>query len=188
MRARANKKNIQTVKTDSPDSMAEQHISVSEELKLVTKFSGNKMEVLTFISNVNTAFEVIKPNHKYRLYESVLTRISGEERTATSRLYLDSWAELRELFRSTYIEKRTLYFHANQLFKASRGKSDSVSQWIQKIRTLGSKFREAALTDCSDEERAGILTLSEISVLCEGYIQIEYRPLSSAEITTISTK
>jgi hypothetical protein len=63
--------------------------------------------------------------------------------------------------RNTYIEKRTLDFHANQIFKARQGKSDSVSEWIQKIQTLGSKFREAALTDCTDEERAGILTLSD---------------------------
>jgi hypothetical protein len=74
---------------------------------------------------------------------------------------LDCWAELREFLRNTHIEKRTLDFHANQLFKARQGKSDSVSEWIQKIRTLGSKFREAALTDCTDKERAGILTLSD---------------------------
>jgi hypothetical protein len=55
----------------------------------------------------------------------------------------------------------TLDFHANQLFNAKHGKSDSISEWIQRIQTLGSKFREAALTDCTEEERAGILMLSD---------------------------
>jgi hypothetical protein len=149
------------VEADSSDSMAEEYISVSEALKLVTPFSGNKKEVLTFISNVNTAFEVINPNHEDRLYKFVLTRISGEPSTAIAHRHLESWTELREFLRNTYIEKRTLDFHANQLFKARQGKSDSVSEWIQKIQTLGSKFREAALTHCTDEERAGILTLSD---------------------------
>jgi hypothetical protein len=100
---------------------------------------------------------------------------------------LDSWTELWEFLRNTYIEKRTLDFHGNQLFKAGQGKSDSISKWIQKIQTLGSKFREAALTDCTDKERAGILTLSDrLRNIC--FIPTEYRPLSAAEITTISTK
>jgi homospermidine synthase len=63
--------------------------------------------------------------------------------------------------KNTYIEKGTLDFHANTLFKAKQEKADSVSDWIQKIQGLGSKFREAALTDCTDEERPGILTLSD---------------------------
>jgi hypothetical protein len=160
--------------------MAEEYIGVSEALKLVTPFSGNKREILTFISNVDTAFEVINPDHEDRLYKFVLTRISGEPRTAIAHRHLDSWADLREFLRNTYIEKRTLDFHANQLFKARQGKSDSISEWIQKIQTLGSKFREAALTDCTNGERAGILSLSDrLRNIC--FIQ----GLSSDRIQTI---
>lgn len=153
--------NVATAEADSSGSMAEEYISVSEALKLVTPFSGNKKEVLTFISNVNTAFEAVNPDHRDRLYKFVLTRISGEPRTAIAHRNLENWTDLREFLRNTYIEKRTLDFHANQLFKARQGKSDSVSEWIQKIQTLSSKFREAALTDCTEEERAGMLTLSD---------------------------
>jgi hypothetical protein len=142
------------VEADSSDSMAEEYISMSEVLKLVTPFSGNKKEVLTIISNVNTAFEVINLNHKDRLYKFILIRISGEPIMVMAYRYLDSWAELREFLRNTYIEKCTLVFHVSQLFKARQGKSDNISEWIQKIQTLGSKFREDALTNCTDEERA----------------------------------
>jgi hypothetical protein len=69
---------------------------------------------------------------------------------------------LKEFLRNTYIEKRILDFHANQLFKAKQNKPESVSEWIQKIQTLGSKFRESALLNCNDEERAGILNLSDM--------------------------
>jgi hypothetical protein len=44
--------------------MAEEYVSMSEALRLVKPFSENKKEVLTFISNVNTAFGVINPDHK----------------------------------------------------------------------------------------------------------------------------
>jgi hypothetical protein len=40
-------------------------------------------------------------------------------------------------------------------------KPNSISEWIQKIIMLGSKFREATLKDCTEEERAGILMLSD---------------------------
>jgi hypothetical protein len=54
-----------------------------------------------------------------------------------------------------------LDFHATQRFKAKQEKSESVSEWVQRIQTLGSKFREVALMDCEEDERAGIPTLSD---------------------------
>jgi hypothetical protein len=141
--------------------MAEEHVSVSEALKLVAPFNGNKREVLTFIANVNTAFEVINPIHADRLYKFILTRISGEPRIAIAHRNLEQWEDLREFLRNTYVEKCTLDFHANQLFQARQEKSENISGWILRIQALGSKFREAALKDCKQAERAGILTLSD---------------------------
>jgi hypothetical protein len=91
----------------------------------------------------------------------VLTRISGEPRTAISHRNLDNWAELKEFLRNSYIEKRTLDYHASQLFKARQGKDEQVTDWIKKIQTLGLQFREAALLNCSDGAREGILDLSD---------------------------
>jgi hypothetical protein len=161
MSAKNSRISTRILEADSTENMAEEYISVSEALKLVSPFSGNKREVVTFISNVDTAFEVVNPDHQGRLYKFVLTRISGEPRTAIAHRHLDNWIELREFLRNTYIEKRTLDFHATQLFKARQGKSDNVSEWIQQVQSLGSKFRESALTDCTVEERPGILTLSD---------------------------
>jgi hypothetical protein len=36
-----------------------------------------------------------------------------------------------------------------------------VSEWIQRVQKLGSSFREAALHDCEENEKPGILTLSD---------------------------
>lgn len=36
-----------------------------------------------------------------------------------------------------------------------------MTDWIQKIQTLGSQFREAALLNCSNGAREGILDLSD---------------------------
>jgi hypothetical protein len=110
------------------------HISVSEALKLVNPFKGDKKEVLAFISNVDTAFEVINPDNSDVLYKFVLTRISGESRVAINHRNLENWEDLRTFLKITYTEKRTLDFHATQLgrnrakmrvfqsgFKTSRG-------------------------------------------------------------------
>jgi hypothetical protein len=141
--------------------MAEEYVSVSEALKLVTPVGGNKKEVLTFISNADAAFEVINPEYGRRLYTFLLTRIGSEPSAAMAHQNLDSWDEVKELFRNAYIEKLTLDFHAMQLFKAKHEKLGSVSAWVQRIQMLGSKFREVALMDCDEDERAGILTLSD---------------------------
>jgi hypothetical protein len=97
------------------------------------------------VSNVDTVFSCVRPENRTRLYQFILKKISGEPRTAISHRILENWGELKEFLRNTYIEKRTLDFHANQLIKAKQNKSENVSEWIKKIQTLGTKFREFAL-------------------------------------------
>lgn len=63
--------------------------------------------------------------------------------------------------KNSYIEKRTLDFHASQLFAAKQRKDEKVAEWIQRIQLLGSQFREAALLDSREEAREGILDLSD---------------------------
>ena len=98
------------------------HISVSEALKLVRPFKGERKEVLAFISNVDTAFEVINPDNSDVLYKFVLTRISGEPRVAITHRNIENLEELRVFLKNTYTEKRTLHYHATQLFGAKQGK------------------------------------------------------------------
>ena len=78
--------------------------------------------MLAFIRNVNTAFAVINSEQEAILYKFVLTRIRGEPRTVISHRNLDSWLELKEFLQNSYIEKRTLDFHASRLFKAKQKK------------------------------------------------------------------
>lgn len=105
--------------------MAE-YISVSEALKLVSPFKGERKEVLAFISNVDTPFQVINPDNAAVLYKFVLTRISAETRAAITHRNLKRWADLRKCLRNTYTEKCTLDFHATQLFGARQGSNESV--------------------------------------------------------------
>jgi hypothetical protein len=54
-----------------------------------------------------------------------------------------------------------LDFYATQLFGTRQGKNDSISEWIQNIQRISSKFREAALQDCKDDEWVGIIALAD---------------------------
>jgi hypothetical protein len=134
---------------------------VSEALKLVSPFKGDKREVLAFISIVDTVFEVINPDSSDVLYKFVLTRISGEPRVTITHRNLENWEDLRAFLKNTYTEKRTLDFHATRLFRAKQSKNESISVWIQNILRLSSKFREAALQDCEDDARLGIVALAD---------------------------
>ena len=142
--------------TDRSRRVSGDFISVGEALKLVPYFKGNKQEVLAFIGNVDTAFAVINP-----VQEDVLTRKSGEPRAAIGHRNLDNWGELKEFLRNSYIEKRTLDYHASHLFAARQKKEDRIADWIQRILSLGSQFREAALLNCNEGAREGILDLSD---------------------------
>lgn len=108
-------------------------ISVGEALKLVAPFKGDKRDVLAFIANVDTAFEVIDPRNASALFKFVFMRISGEPRTAIAHRNLENWEELKEFLKNAYTEKRTLDYHTNQLFSTKQSKAEGVSEWIQHI-------------------------------------------------------
>jgi hypothetical protein len=74
---------------------------------------------------------------------------------------LENWWELRAFLRDTYTEKRTLDCHITQLFGAKQSKSESISEWILNGQRRSSKFREAAVQDCEEDERVGIVALAD---------------------------
>jgi hypothetical protein len=118
-----------------------EYISVGEALKLITPFKRGKKDVLASIANVDTSFEVIDPRNEGTLLKFVLTRISGEPRTAIAHKNLKTWEELKAFLNNTYTEKRTLDYDANQFFSTKQTKGESVSEWILRIQKLDSKFR-----------------------------------------------
>jgi hypothetical protein len=186
---------IQVAEIDTSDAMSTEYISVTEALKLVSPFSGNKKDVLTFVSNVDIAFRCINPSNEDRLYQFVLTRISGEPRTAISHRNLENWEELKKFLRNMYIEQRRLDFHVNQLFRARQNKTENVSQWIKQMQILGSKFTESALLNCREEERAGILNLADklrnicfIQGLYSDRIQTRVRSLNNENFHDIAER
>jgi len=74
---------------------------------------------------------------------------------------LDNCTELKKFLENSYLEKRTLDYHASQLFKARQGNDERVTDWIQRVQTLGFQFREAALLNCIDGAREDIVDLSD---------------------------
>jgi hypothetical protein len=76
--------------------MAGEFVSTGEFLKLISPCSCNEKDILSFISDVDTAFEVIDPNQGNKLYKFLLTFISGEVRTAIAHSNLDNLTELNE--------------------------------------------------------------------------------------------
>ena len=98
-------------------------------------------DVLAFIANVDTAFEVIDPRNEGAFFQLVLTRISGEPRSTIGHKNFENWEELKEFLKHTYTEKKTLDYHANQLFSTKQNKAQIVSEWIERVQKLGLKFR-----------------------------------------------
>jgi hypothetical protein len=96
--------------------------SVSEALKLVSPFKGDKKEVLAFIPNVDTDFEGKNPYNSDVLYKFVIKRISGEPRVAKTHRNLENWEHLGLFLKNTYTEKRRLDFSATQFFGRNRAK------------------------------------------------------------------
>jgi len=91
----------------SPDSNTAnmtEYISVGEALKFVAPFEGEKGGVLAFIANVDTAFEVNDPRNGGTFFKFVLTRISGDPRTAIAHRNL-KLGRVKRIFKE-YIHRK----------------------------------------------------------------------------------
>jgi len=104
-----------------------EYILVSEALKLLAPFKGEKRDVLAFFANDDRAFEVIASRNEGTLFKSVLTRISRKPRTAIAHENLENWEELKEFLKNTHTEKQILDYHANLLFSTKQTNAESVS-------------------------------------------------------------
>ena len=130
---------------DSNTASMTECISVGEALKSVTPFKDERRDVLAFIANVETAFEVIDPRNEGTLFKFVLTRISGEPRTAIAHGNLENWEEIKGFLKNTYTEKRTLDNHANKLFSTKQSKAESVDTACTEIRFEIQRSRSAGM-------------------------------------------
>jgi hypothetical protein len=74
---------IQVAEVGRSDTMTTKYMSITEALNLVSPFSRNK-EILTFVSNVDTAFSYLSPEKRSRFYKFILTKISCEPRITVS--------------------------------------------------------------------------------------------------------
>jgi hypothetical protein len=52
-------------------------------------------------------------------------------------------------------------FSCHAIVWAKQGKNECISEWIQNIQSLSSKFREAALQDCEHDEQIGLVALAD---------------------------
>jgi len=104
-----------------------EYILVSEALKLLAPFKGEKRDVVTLVANEDRAFEVIAPRNEGTLFKSVLTRIIGEPRTAIANGNLGNWEELKEFLKNTYTEEQILDYDADLLFSTKQTNAESVS-------------------------------------------------------------
>jgi len=86
---------IEVANPDGNTTNMTEYISVSEALKLPSSFKGEKRDVVAFFVNEDRAFKVIALGNEGTLFKSVLTRISGEHRTAIAHGNLENWEEER---------------------------------------------------------------------------------------------
>jgi len=167
-----------------------EYISVGEALKLEIPFKGDKREMLTFISNVDTAFEVNNMENSLYYCKFVFTRMSGEPRVTITHRNLENWDDLRTFLKNTYAEKRTLDFHAKRLLPNKHGKNEINSEWNKNIQSLRTKFRGAALQDCEDDERVATVTMADKlrNIFVQGFRQIGYKRSFLAEMVRLLMK
>jgi hypothetical protein len=82
------------VEVESPDSNTAsmtEYIPVGEALQLVATFKCEKKDVLAFIANVDTAFEVTDPRNEGTFFKFVLTLINGEPMIVIAHRNLENW-------------------------------------------------------------------------------------------------
>jgi dynactin complex subunit len=127
------------------ESSVEQYCSISEAVKLVSvQFDGDRRKLKEFIDNLNTAFELVKPE-QHSLLKFVKTKITGDARSKLLVRDLSSaWREVKQILEENYGVKRTLDYYACPMFSSRQDNNESIASWSSRIDTMQSELREAA--------------------------------------------
>jgi hypothetical protein len=143
------------------ESSVEQYCSISEAMKLVSvPFDGDRRKLKEFIDNVNTAFELVKPEQHSLLLKFVKTRITGDAKSKLLVRDLSStWREVKQILEENYGVKRTLDYYACRMFSSRQGNNESIASWSSRIDTMQSELREAAFRICEEVEVIGAMGL-----------------------------
>jgi hypothetical protein len=88
-------------------------------------------DLLTFVSNVDTAFRYINAINGVRLCQFVLIGITVYTISPSNS---ESWEGLQEILKNSYAEKRTLGFHVYILFKVRQNKMENDPNGFRKSR------------------------------------------------------
>ena len=143
------------------------YMSITDALKIVNVFKGEKDTVNTFIANVETALDVVSEENKPRLFKFILTKIDGEPRNAIQYHNIETWENLKTFLLNTYRDSRTLDYYLAELFTSKQNRNENVSEWIQRIQKMRARVREGAMLACNDAQKPGIeFFLEYMTKLC----------------------
>ena len=108
------------ISSDGNELHPSRYISVPKAMQLIPKqFTGNPVELLEFIQNVEAAYEVVEPVNHGLLFKFVCAKIGGEAKTKLlARTHGNNWEEAKAILEENKSVRRALDYYAHSAFKS----------------------------------------------------------------------
>ena len=104
-------------------------------------FDGDRYRLRSFIKQVDSVFELAKPDQEVPLLLYVKSRIVGKAREQIDiHCNLTTWPEISELLISLYQDKKTLDQLFEELHSIKQERNESVTQFYQRLEDLSSRI------------------------------------------------
>lgn len=134
--------NIQTHISD--DETETEQLPLTVLFKFIKPFTGIRTELNTFITNVNSAFSLAKPNQKASLFLYIVSQLSTNVIDEIQVNEISSWTELKQKLKLYYSHTKHLAQTHEDLETIKQRPTETITEFFKRV--------EKAKNDCIQAE------------------------------------
>lgn len=149
--------NIDETYTDDESEVPQERMPLSLLFKFIKPFNGNRNELLTFVQNCNSAYQLAQPNQTNHLFLYIVSQLSSNVVNEINLEEISSWTQLKIKLKSYYSQERDLTQLHEELETSKQLHNESITQFYKRLENLKNECISAETTQSKDPiELSGI--------------------------------
>lgn len=119
--------------------------------KFIKSFSGERTELNTFITNVNSAFSLAQPNQKPSLFLYVVSQLSTNVINEIQISDISSWTELKNKLKLYYSHTKHLAQTHEELETIKQKQNETITEFFKRVEKVKNECIQAETLNCENQ-------------------------------------
>lgn len=124
---------VETGQTTTPQNVGNVQLETSLLIRLIPNFDGSFDQLISFIDNVNNAYNIANSSQKEILLPFIKAALKGSAQNIVQTRSYDSWDALKAKLKEIYGEKKSFAQVQIELQNTRQSRDETIASFTQKI-------------------------------------------------------